>query len=59
MRRELGLWIYIVLWLCMRVRRDAFAVLMPWWIESMLVTKAARCELYTAELDCIAYCGLA
>jgi len=31
-RRELGLCFYIILWLCMCLIRDVYAVLMPWWI---------------------------
>jgi len=40
-RRELGLCIYIVLWLCMRVYRDVSAVLMPWWIEIVCLNRGA------------------
>jgi len=41
-KRELRLWFYIILWLCMGVRKDVYAVLMLWWIEIICLNQRAE-----------------
>jgi len=54
-RRELRLCIYIVLWLCMRVCRGVYAVLMPWWIEITCLNQMDNCDRFEYTKSNVVY----